>query len=983
MFDAAGAVTAKETEQKQAEAQAKASDLFHDVADAAQAPRSLVAVDPRVANGLALAQQLAPGADVLLLDPGQDGILQVQAALAMGRTVATLHILTHGRDGAVSLGDTLLDATTAAARAGDLAGWRAGLAQGADLLVWSCEAAEGSAGTQLIAALRASTGADIAASTNMTGAGGDFVLERVVGEVDTALLERAASLAWGGTLTVTAAPTIDSLADDSGSSATDHVTNDNTPTLSGTAAAGAEVRLYRASDNALITLVNADASGNWSAQLSVFAVADGTYTVYARANDGSGLSAASAHFTLAVDVVAPIAPVVSGISADTGSSATDGITNQSGVTVSGTAEANSTVQVLKDGLAIGTVTADGSGHWSIGATLSEGGNSFTARATDLAGNIGALSAAYVATLDTVAPAAPSIASISPDTGSSSTDKVTAQGGITVTGTGPANASITLYSSGAQVGSTTSDASGNWVVSLSGTPLAEGSHSLTARATDTAGNQGTDSAAVTVVVDSTAPAAPVLTAISPNTAVLPNMFYTSAQALTLSGTAEANTSVTVLLNGNAIGSTSAAGNGSWSLDISNVQLPAGVAQFTLRGTDTAGNVGTLSAAYAVTVDLTGASPASVSGPAGGTYPAGQALEFSVTFGEAVVATGGTPRLALDIGGTTRYATLQSGSGTSTLVFRYTVQGGDLDADGISATASIDLNGATLTDLAGNGAATNLAGLLPSLAGIRVDGVAPGILGVAVPADGTYGAGQVLRLTVTLDEPVDLSGSASLGLLIGGTARQAAYVSGSGGTALVFDYVVQPGDLDSDGIGVTGLTLAPGATLRDAAGNEASLALHGVGATAGVLVDAVPPAPPSLALDPGSDSGTAGDGRTRDTTPTLSGSAEPNSSVTILVDGVADGVALADGAGLWSHTLLTPLTDGPHSLTATATDAQNNVSAPSAPLLLTIDTAAPGRCCWRSTPAPTAAPPAMGAAATPPRPSPAAPSPTAASPCSAMV
>ncbi|WBV44709.1 Ig-like domain-containing protein [Pseudoroseomonas cervicalis] len=104
--------------------------------------------------------------------------------------------------------------------------------------------------------------------------------------------------------------------------------------------------------------------------------------------------------------------------------------------------------------------------------------------------------------------------------------------------------------------------------------------------------------------------------------------------------------------------------------------------------------------------------------------------------------------------------------------------------------------------------------------------------------------------------------------------------------------------------------------------------------------MPPAPPSLALDPGSDSGITGDGRTRDTTPTLSGSAEPNSSVTILVDGVADGVALADGAGLWSHTLLTPLADGPHSLTATATDAQNNVSAPSAPLLLTIDTAAPG-------------------------------------------
>ncbi|EFH11684.1 Ig-like domain-containing protein, partial [Teichococcus cervicalis] len=713
MFDAAAAVTAKETEQKQADTQAKASDLFHDVADAAEAPRSLVAVDPRVANGLALAEQLAPGADVLMLDPGQDGIIQVQAALAMGQPVATLHILTHGRDGAISLGDTLLDATTAAARAGDLAGWRGGLAPGADLLVWSCEAAEGGAGAQLIAALRSSTGADIAASTNMTGAGGDFVLEQVVGEVDPTILERAASLAWAGTLSVTAAPAITGIADDTGSSAGDNVTSDNTPTIRGTAAAGAEVRLYRASDNALITLVTADGNGEWSAQLSVFAVADGDYTVYARANDGSGLSAASASFTLTVDVVAPIAPVISGISTDSGSSATDGITNQSAVTLSGTAEANSRVEVLQGGASIGTVVADAGGHWSIGATLAEGGNSFTARATDLAGNTGVLSAAFAATLDTVAPAAPSIAGISPDSGSSATDRVTSQGGIAITGTGPASATIRLYSGGTQVGSTTSDASGNWVISLAGTPLAEGAHNLTARATDVAGNEGSDSATVTVVVDSTPPAAPVLTAISPNTAVLPNMFYTSAQALTLSGTAEANTSVAVLLNGNAIGSTTADGNGGWSLDISTVQLPAGVAQFTLRATDAAGNVGDLSSAYAVTVDLTGTAPASVSGPSGGTYAAGQALDFSVTFGEAVVASGGTPRLALDVGGATRYATLHAGSGTSTLVFRYTVQPGDLDADGLSAAASLDLNGATLTDLAGNAATTNLAGLLPPL------------------------------------------------------------------------------------------------------------------------------------------------------------------------------------------------------------------------------------------------------------------------------
>jgi hypothetical protein len=53
----------------------------------------------------------------------------------------------------------------------------------------------------------------------------------------------------------------------------------------------------------------------------------------------------------------------------------------------------------------------------------------------------------------------------------------------------------------------------------------------------------------------------------------------------------------------------------------------------------------------------------------------------------VAVTGTPRLVLTIGSTTQYATYQSGTGTSTLVFRYTVQAGDLDSDGI-AVASVD-------------------------------------------------------------------------------------------------------------------------------------------------------------------------------------------------------------------------------------------------------------------------------------------------------
>ena len=75
------------------------------------------------------------------------------------------------------------------------------------------------------------------------------------------------------------------------------------------------------------------------------------------------------------------------------------------------------------------------------------------------------------------------------------------------------------------------------------------------------------------------------------------------------------------------------------------------------------------------------------------------------------------------------------------------------------------------------------------------------------------------------------------------RSAAYVSGSGTSALVFRYTTQAGDNDTDGIAV-GALAANGGTLRDAAGNNATLTLNSVGSTANVLVDAVAPAVTSV-------------------------------------------------------------------------------------------------------------------------------------------
>src|SRR5664280_2150471 len=95
----------------------------------------------------------------------------------------------------------------------------------------------------------------------------------------------------------------------------------------------------------------------------------------------------------------------------------DGITNVNVLTLTGTAEANSTVKVYDGATLLGSATANGSGGWTYTtAALANGAHSLTATATDAAGNAGAASTALSVTIDTTAPVAPAIASFSTDSG---------------------------------------------------------------------------------------------------------------------------------------------------------------------------------------------------------------------------------------------------------------------------------------------------------------------------------------------------------------------------------------------------------------------------------------------------------------------------------------------------------------------------------------------------------------------------------------
>ena len=118
-------------------------------------------------------------------------------------------------------------------------------------------------------------------------------------------------------------------------------------------------------------------------------------------------------------------------------------------------------------------------------------------------------------------------------------------------------------------------------------------------------------------------------------------------------------------------------------------------------------------------------------------------------------------------------------------------------------------------------------------------------VSVPNAGTYTPGETLTFTVNCNEAAIVTGTPGLNLNIGGSARQANYASGTGTVYLVFDYTVQVGDNDANGIAVTSLSLNDG-TIKDEAGNDASLTLNSVGDTSGVLVDGTEavPVPPTI-------------------------------------------------------------------------------------------------------------------------------------------
>ena len=280
-----------------------------------------------------------------------------------------------------------------------------------------------------------------------------------------------ASTALAVTIDTTApvAPSIASFSPDSGVVG-DHITNDNTLTLTGTAEANSTVKVYDGAT--LLGSAEANGSGAWS--YTTAALSNGAHNLTATATDAAGnTGAASTALAVTIDTTAPVAPSIASFSPDSGVVG-DHITNVNTLTLTGTAEANSTVKVYDGATLLGSAVANGSGAWSYTtAALSNGAHNLTATATDAAGNTGAASTALAVTIDTTAPVAPSIASFSPDSGVVG-DHITNDNTLTLTGTAEANSTVKVYDGATLLGSAEANGSGAW--SYTTAALSNGAHS---------------------------------------------------------------------------------------------------------------------------------------------------------------------------------------------------------------------------------------------------------------------------------------------------------------------------------------------------------------------------------------------------------------------------------------------------------------------------------------------------------------------------
>ncbi|MEL6894735.1 MAG: DUF4347 domain-containing protein, partial [Planctomycetota bacterium] len=150
----------------------------------------IVFIDSRVDDAEFLSSHAMAENEVFLLDAKRGGLQQITEVLTQRRGVAAIHVIAHGDSGQLLLGNQLVDSQMVNQSRGQLKQWTKSLTDSADLLLYGCNTAAGSAGAELLRSFADLTGADVAGSTDVTGHavhGGDWDLERSIGTIESNL----------------------------------------------------------------------------------------------------------------------------------------------------------------------------------------------------------------------------------------------------------------------------------------------------------------------------------------------------------------------------------------------------------------------------------------------------------------------------------------------------------------------------------------------------------------------------------------------------------------------------------------------------------------------------------------------------------------------------------------------------------------------------------------------------------------------------
>ncbi len=489
------------------------------------------------------------------------------------------------------------------------------------------------------------------------------------------------------------------------------------------------------------------------------------------------------------DNTPPSKPSITGISDDTGTPG-DGITKDNKLVISGTAEANSSVEVFRGETSIGKAPdADGSGKWSFdytATTLDEGTYSFTAKATDKAGNTSEASDTFTVKVDTAAPTV-SLTHNHADSIVKFGDTVT----LTATFSEDMASAPAISISGAGVSGAAMTDSGdhkvwtyNWAV-----PAGDMSSVVTVAGSDKADNAYIGTSSITFTVDNTKPSGYGIKI--DQTAI--NNANKGAMSFTFNG-AEVGATYNYTVTSSNGGSTTRNGSvTSTTQQVSGIDVSGtndGTLTLSVTLTDSAGNAGD---AVTATVDMDTVIPSVIT--------ISEQNSISGSGSLTLTAVGGP---LSDASWTSILNQIKTNTGKG-LYWITGIDAGDITitpaVDGVTATlnngstsaaaigADFVITATNVEDKAGNKATGNIT-IDSYLSEARVTGVSAGT------ANGSYKADDTIAINITFDTNVDVTDTPVLHLETGATDRDAAYASGTGSTTLTFNYTVQAGDTSSD-------------------------------------------------------------------------------------------------------------------------------------------------------------------------------------------